>query len=172
MFVIKLADRFSLLRSTNKEDQMSCRFCLIALVVGCLAAASEGNVLYTFTYTATSGPVQSFSFSFTSPTYATDGSLPAFTPFTLTDGANSWTMTQDLVDVFDPTGLNMGCFQFGTPFASLSQGVPPFGGPCSFAVGGPGVNQGAFEFDTSGGLPSALGIYSARDFIGAFDTPA
>src|SRR5215469_1248041 len=149
---------------------MSFSFRLIAPVVGCLAAACEGDVLYTFTYTATNGPVQSFSFAFTSPVYVTAGSSPVLTPFTLTDGTNSWTMTQDKVDVDDPSGLNLGCFMFGTPFAGLDLGG--FFGPCSFSVGGPGISQGAFAFDTSNGLPSAPGIYSARVFAGDFDTPA
>ena len=87
----------------------------------------------------------------------------------MTDGANNWTFTQDLVSVVDPLGLNIGCFVFGTQFAGLG-GPPPLFGPCSFSVGGPGVSEAAFEFRLNGGLPMAPGVYPARDFVGAFDT--
>jgi hypothetical protein len=79
--------------------------CLFACFV---ATECRAEVTYKFSYTAQSGPVRSFSFSFTAPTFVTDGSSPTFTPFTLTDGTNSWTMTKDLVAVEDPTGLNRG----------------------------------------------------------------
>lgn len=143
------------------------RLSLTSLLTCCLAFVCHADVVYTFSYTATSGPVQDFSFSFTSPSFVTVGSSPAFTPFTLTDGVNNWTMTQDKVDLADPTGLNIGCFMFGTPSAELDLGGPPPFGPCSFIP-----HEGAFRFDINGGLPSALGIYPARDFIGGFDTPA
>jgi hypothetical protein len=79
-------------------------------------------------------------------------------------------MTQNRVDILDPSGLNLGCFVFGTPSATLDGGTPPFGGPCFFALNVPGASDGAFLFTTNGGLPSAPGIY-ARDFIGVFETP-
>jgi hypothetical protein len=151
---------------------MPARSLLICSFAFCLASASHASELYTFEYTALSGPVESFSFSLTAPAFVTAGSSPLFTPFTLTDGTNNWTMTKDLVDLLDPSGLNRGCFQFGTPFAGLSTGVPPFGGPCSFIIGGPGTDQAALEFDTSDGLPTAPGSYKPVDFSGAFDTPA
>jgi hypothetical protein len=78
-------------------------------------------------------------------------------------------MTQNRVYIFDPSGLNLGCFVFGSPFATLDSGVPPFGGPCSFDI--TGINEGAFLLTTNGGLPSTPGIY-ARSFIGIFETPA
>jgi hypothetical protein len=134
------------------------------------AFSGEASEVYTFEYTAVTGPVESFSFSFTAPTFVTVGSSPAFAPLTLTDGTNSWAITRDLVELEDPTGLNRGCFQFGTEFAGLSTGQPPFLGPCSFAVGGPGISQGAFEFGTNG-LPMAPGIYTPVSFAGAFETP-
>lgn len=142
------------------------RFSLLGCVLGLVCQA---DVLYTFTYTAVTGPVQNFSFSFTAPTFVTDGSSPAFTPFSPTDGTNSWTMTKDLVALSDPSGANT-CFMFGTPFATF--GAPPPFGPCGIGVGGPGVNQGAILLETSGGLPSAPGIYSTVHFSGLLDTPA
>jgi hypothetical protein len=137
------------------------RFLCVFLLACFLETVGKAEVLYTFDYDAVTGPVQSFTFSFTAPDFVTNGSSPAFTPFTPTDGTNSWTITQDLV-----TG---GCFLFGTPFAGL--GLPPF--TCSVGVGGPGNNQGGFywDFDANGDLPSAVGTYGGAGFGGAFDTP-
>jgi hypothetical protein len=142
------------------------QICVLAIGI---ASCCHAGVIYTFSYTAVRGPVQSFSFSFESPTFVTDLTSPAFTPFTVTDGANNWTFTKDLVSVVDPSSLNIGCFVFGTQFAGLG-GPPPLFGPCSFSVGGPGVSEAAFDFLLNGGLPMAPGIYPARNFFGAFDT--
>jgi len=143
------------------------KICVLAI---CIASCCQAGVIYTFSYAAVRGPVHSFSFSFESPTFVTDLTSPAFTPFTVTDGANNWTFTKDLASVVDPSGLNIGCFVFGTQFAGIG-GPPPLFGPCSFSVGGPGVSEAAFEFLLNGGLPMAAGVYPARSFSGAFDTP-
>ena len=60
-----------------------------------------------------------------------------------------------------------GCFEFGTPFATL--GEPPF--TCSVGVGGPGDTQGGFYVVANGlsGPPTTLGS-STVSFGGAFDT--
>ncbi|MBC7927965.1 MAG: hypothetical protein H7039_20155 [Bryobacteraceae bacterium] len=134
-------------------------------------AICHADVMYAFTYSRTAGPVQDFSFSFTYPTYATAGSSLALTPFTLTDGVNSWMMTRGKADVADSAGLNLGCFTFGTAFAFLGSGGGMFGS-CSIGVGGPGFEQGAFAFNIDGGLPSAPGTYAARSFFGSFNTPS
>src|SRR5947208_861130 len=118
---------------------------LIGLCAVCLSGPCQAAVLYTFNYIAISGPIKSFDFSVKSSDFLTDGSSPAFDPFIVNDGLNAWFFTQDLVSVVNPTGLNYGCFVFGTSGAQLG-GPPPLFGPCSFAVGGPGVNQAAFEF--------------------------
>jgi hypothetical protein len=141
------------------------RFLFRCILTCCVAALCQASELYTFTYDAASGPVQSFSFSFTSPGFVTDGSSPAFAPFTPTDGANSWTMTQDLAVSADP----FGCFMFGTASAGLG-GFPPFTGPCSVSVGGPGDSQAALLIALNGGLPTAAGVYTPHSFSGLFDT--
>ena len=142
------------------------RLLAMCFVLCCASGACRAGEMYTFSYAATSGPVESFSFSFTTPTFVTNNSSPAFTPFAVTNGTDSWTMTQDLVVYSSP----IGCFMFGTPFAGL--GVGPFG-PCEVAVGGPGVNQAAFFVTVEGsGLPSAAGDYPAFSFGAAFDTAA
>jgi hypothetical protein len=79
---------------------------LVCLFV-CFTTGSQADEAYRFDYTALSGPVESFSFSFTAPTLVIAGTSPDFTPFTLTDGTNSWTMTNDVAEVDGPTGLNL-----------------------------------------------------------------
>jgi hypothetical protein len=134
--------------------------CISVLACG-LATAGKADLLYSLSYDAATGPLHSFAFSFTAPDFVANGATPSFTPFTLTDGTNSWTMANDLIEV---GGTGVGCFLFGTPLAQLTT----IFGPCSFAVGGDGV--GAFVFATKGGLPSALGTYVSGDFTGIFDT--
>jgi hypothetical protein len=133
------------------------RVCLLACALAALCHAD--SIEYSFDYVATSGPIESFSFSLIEPGFLASGPLPDFTAFTLTDGTNSWTMTAASVSP-------EGCFEFGTPFATL--GEPPF--TCSVGVGGPGFSQGAFEAYTGGlGPPTMLGS-STVSFIGPFDT--
>lgn len=136
----------------------SARLLLISLLACCFSIPSYADVVYSFDYTAVSGPVQSFAFSLTTPTFITGDSSPALTPFTPTDGVHTFTITKDLVSAG-------GCFMFGTPYATLS-GPPPF--ECSVAAGGPGYNQGGFIVDTMK-LPAAPGRYGPEPFIGGFD---
>ncbi len=133
------------------------------------AACSAGmtcNVLYEFTYNAINGPVKSFAFSFTAPTYLQAGETPIITDFTPTDGDNSWTATKGIVTVVNTgTQFQEGCFMFGTPFAVLTP-VLSFG-VCAVGVGGPGFQAGFYVL-TSGGLPTAPGTYTGLRFAGSF----
>lgn len=136
------------------------RVCI--LVCGLAALCAADSIEYSFDYVATSGPIESFSFSLVEPGFVPSGPLPDFTAFVVTDGTNTWTMTAGSVSP-------EGCFEFGTPFATLG-GPPPF--TCSVGVGGPGDSQGAFEVYTGGlGPPTTLGS-STVSFIGPFDTAA
>ena len=127
------------------------------------------NVLYEFTYTAIKGLVESFSFSFTAPTYLQAGETPIITDFTPTDGNNSWTMTKGIATVINTgTPFEEGCFMFGTPFANLAP-VLSFGS-CAAGAGGPGY-QAAFFVLTKGGLPTAPGTYTGLQFSGPFGAP-
>jgi len=134
------------------------RVCLLGCVLAALCHAD--SIEYSFDYVATSGPIESFSFSLIEPGFVPSGLLPDFTAFVLTDGTNTWTMTADSVSP-------EGCFEFGTPFATL--GEPPF--TCSVGVGGPGDTQGGFYVVANGlsGPPTTLGS-STVSFGGAFDT--
>src|SRR5579863_2124405 len=85
------------------------RIALAVLLTLCAVSARAGPLVYDFSFTPTSGPVEAFEFSFVVPSFVTNGQTPAFTPFTITDGTNSVTMTQDLF-VYN---IN-SCFEFGT----------------------------------------------------------
>ena len=140
------------------------RLGLLSVFAFCLAMTCRADVIYTFSYTASSGPIQDFSFSFTTPNYVTVGSSPEFNPFTLTDGVNSQTLTTDKVDQ-DPGGH--ACFLFGTS-STVFGGLLPFPPPFNTHVN---CGGGALLFSMNGDLPSAPGIYVAGSFGGVFFTP-
>jgi hypothetical protein len=104
---------------------------------------------YAFNVTSASGALQPFSFSFTSPTFLALNDVPVFTPFSVTDGVNSWTLAQGLASE------NVdGCFEFGTvPGSTLD--------PMSLcAVGFDGAPQSAaMIFFLLVPLPTATGVY-------------
>lgn len=120
-------------------------------------------IKYEFSYTALNGPVKSFSFSFTAPSFLSSGATPAIAPFNATDGTHSWTFTNGLVGLANPY---VGCFMFGTPSAGLGASasllVPS---PCAAGVNG-GAFQGGFAVYTQGGLPTATGTYPQLEFGG------
>jgi hypothetical protein len=131
-------------------------FLLTTLAVSLTGGIAHANLLYQFSVNASS-PLDAFSFSFTAPAFVGDGDTPAFTPFTVTDGTNSWTMTKDQVT---PVSGGGECFEFGTDGAT-------FTGTCGTGVGGP--PNGAFALATLGGVvPTATGTYGLFGG-GAFD---
>ena len=105
----------------------------VSVKPACGGSGISCNVLYEFAYTAITGTVKSFSFSFTSPTYLQAGQTPIVTEFTPTDGSNHWTLTRGIVAVASPdTPYVQGCFLFGTPFAGLT--TVSFFGSCGIAA--------------------------------------
>ena len=104
------------------------------LAVLTLALPSHAALLYTFSYTSAFGGasvVKSFSFSLTLPgfytTSATDGPLPAFTPFAVTDtNGNTFTLTKGRADW--EFGFGNECFTFASTTGSTL-------GNCGGAVG-------------------------------------
>jgi hypothetical protein len=128
------------------------RITLAILLTFSAAAARAGALTYDFTFTPTSGPVEAFEFSFVVPSFVTNGQSPAFTPFTITDGTNSATITQDLF----VSDLN-SCFEFGTAVnASL--------GDCTTAYSGAG--GGTLYFTISTPPPAATGTYALGGIAG------
>lgn len=135
-----------------------------------LISASGAQIAYEFSYTASSGPIHSFNFELTSQTFITGGS-PSFTPFTITDGTNSWTITQITIAT---SSNGIGCIVFGTAGATL--------GPCNAYYVGQGTQpQGIFWLWFAAGLPNSLGTIVPCGFCaptgegtgwnGVFETP-
>lgn len=133
----------------------------LAIILGFSANA---DVMYDFKYTATSGPIASFNFSITQPALISGGS-PSFTPFTITDGNNSWTMAAD--------AASQNCIAFSTV-----AGGPPvaFPGGCGFNTNSFGEGGFYFALNTLSSLgtflsPSSFGqFYTASDAIEYFST--
>jgi hypothetical protein len=131
---------------------------LAILVAGVTVTPATATIEYKFDYTATSGTVQSFSFSLTAPGFITSaGQSPAFSPFTIGDGTTSWTFTQDLTG-FSPPTTAVFCF------ATAGTLVGP---NCTASYHPP---NGFFEATFVGGFPTAPGVY-ASNFGGSFYLP-
>lgn len=115
---------------------------LSAIAFITLVSTAQGDVLYQFDVNGADS-IQPFSFSFASPTFVVDGTSLSFTPFTVTDGTNSWTMVQGRAP--EP------CFEFGTGGASLVN--------CGFVLPG-ASSEGGFNLNILGGaLPSTTGVH-------------
>lgn len=132
------------------------RLCL-PLAMLLLIAPAWGDELYQFSVTNPGG-VQPFSFQFTSPTFITTFGPLSFSPFQITDGTNTFTITQG---VSGDLGAGFVCFGFGSAGDSLSANCAS------------GVVDGAagFAFAFSGSLPAAVGTYNPTSVNGlAFTT--
>jgi PEP-CTERM motif len=119
---------------------------LSAVTVCLFAGPARADLEYQFSVTPLFGSIQPFSFSFTSAAFLADGDVPTFTPFTVTDGVSSWTLTQGVVN---QSGI--GCFEFGTTSDSTLL-------PCSAGVDSspPGA---AMLLSLNSPLPTATGVY-------------
>jgi hypothetical protein len=113
-------------------------------------------------------PIESFEFSFTVPTFVTEGQSPAFTPFVVTDGTNQWGMWQDIVGyAFDPAyaDLQVPCFEFGDHVPDLAGcGVAGLDYPDSAAI----LFYLPHSSDPACVLPTANGVYALgieSDFV-------
>jgi len=136
---------------------------LSALSLFTLAGPAHADLLYQFDVHETTSPLigfQPFSFSFTVPTFVTDGQSPAFTPFTMTFGTHSYKMINDLAGTaFGPTG----CFLFGTGGTGV---ILP---GCTISV--PTTDgDGTLQLDVPGGLPTATGMRTLGVSAGFFGT--
>ena len=125
-------------------------------VISAIPATSNGTLpLYQFSFTPSGGQMKPVTFSFSSPTFVGSGAL-AFTPFTISDGTNTWTMTSGFAfQTVGPDGVPAYCFNFGTPGA-------PDSNACGYGVGSPGM--GAIVFQFVGNLPTSYGVYDTGGF--------
>jgi hypothetical protein len=142
------------------------RSLMLTLAVCITGGIAHADILYQFNVNVSSGPLDPFSFSFTAPTFVGDGDTPAFTPFTVTDGTNSWTMTKDEISPV-PGGVPGDCFEFGTDGALLETVtcttgtnaflLEPTTGVIPTATGTYGLSGGAlFAVGGAGGLESSF----------------
>jgi hypothetical protein len=120
---------------------------LAALALCLLAVPAQADLEYAFNVTSASGALQPFSFSFTSPTFLAVNDVPTFSPFTVTDGVDSWTFAQGLASE------NVdGCFEFGTvPGSTLDP-------TCVIAFDG-AAQSAAMIVQLFVPLPTATGVY-------------
>ena len=126
-------------------------YLLAVLLLSAFAGSARADVSYTFSFTATSGPIESFVFSFSVPTFL---AVLQETPVAayVTDGTNHW--------ILDRVVVGAGCFDF------LTHGpvVVPNGG-CGQGVDFPGEGEIVF----SGIVPATYGAYdlgiTESDFI-------
>jgi hypothetical protein len=112
--------------------------------------------LYQISYSATSGPIQSFGASFVSQNLLTGSSGDfAFNPFTITDGTNTWVMGQGSATV----GRNGGqCLDFGTQASFLFH--------CGVVV--ISDYEGGLVVFFRGSLPTQPGTFTPDEAFGVF----
>lgn len=119
------------------------------------STSARADVIYTFDYTPSAGQIEAFSFTIDSPTFITSGQSPAFTPFTVTDGTHSFTLSKELIST---TGQQT-CYTFGS---ATHSGVFP----CGFAATYP--DGDALTLFGSGTLPTEAGNYVIPSAGGIF----
>src|SRR5262249_26586255 len=114
-------------------------------------------LIYKFTYTpGTSDPIQAFSFSLLSLGFLTTGQTLSFTPFPVSDGTNTFLITQGFTAT---SGIGGQCFNFATAGTTIS--------PCAGTIQ-PG--DGGFESTFSSGLPTTLGSFTPSSFGSVFES--
>lgn len=141
---------------------------LAVLLLSVFVASARADQLYTFSFTQTGGQIESFAVSFTVPTFVTTGQSPSFTPFTLTDGTHSVTLTEDLA----VQGAAFGDFEFDTPTdASLAAtgGItwnPPAGGAVIFELSSLPTTDGTYDPAYGGGFYYGASSSDVEDLSG------
>ena len=113
----------------------------VSLIVA--GGTARASVLYSFTVNGTT--VQPFSFSLTTPNFLNAGNSGDLTPFTITAGANTLIINQNLAG----SQAGLGCFTFAAADGTALN--------CGTSAP---VTSAAFELDVLGGLPTATGPYS------------
>lgn len=121
---------------------------LAALALCLFSGPARADLEYAFNVASASGALQPFSFSFTAPAFLANNDAPTFTPFTVTNGVDSWTLTQGLA--FQSA---VACFAFGTTTGSVLQN--------NCTIGTDGLSQSAaLLLDVGATLPTATGVYN------------
>jgi hypothetical protein len=122
----------------------------VVLALGISAPAVADSLTYTF-HIDTKGGLDPFTFSFTTPSFLTSGQSITFTPFNITDGITTWTITQGEASQLGSGGP--ACFEFAT----ASDGIID---PCAAGVGNAPPGAGITTRLADGSLPTATGVYA------------
>jgi hypothetical protein len=122
----------------------------VALCALALCGSARASLVYEFDIGAAGG-IDAFSFSFTVPSFVGEGQSPAFAPFTVTDGTDTWTMINDLTG--HTAGVPSGCFMFDNGGTSSLQP------PCGVGVFAPPDGALTLALGVGVPLPTATGAY-------------
>src|SRR6266478_3487657 len=133
-----------------------------ALVLLALAGTIHADPIYQISLDAAGG-LSAFSFSFSAPTFVTAGQSLTFTPFTITDGTNTWQMVNGLAGSVVASNGTFGCLLFDT---GGSSGIDS---TCGFGVGIGSTSDAAFAIFMSGGLPTSTGVDTIAGGTGFFN---
>ena len=153
-FVPMLAKMFFRYIDRSRRNMARSHALLAAVLLSALAPTARAGQLYSFSFTPSSAPMDAFAFSFTAPDFVTTGESLAFTPFTITDGANSAILTMGIAETNPPGSEPVSCFDFLTASNSF------FILPCGFGFSDTG---GVPAMDFFNALPTADGTYSTTD---------
>lgn len=125
-----------------------------------------GSIEYDFSFMPTSGPFQPFSFVIVSPTFLDQEPL-SFTPFSYTDGTNTWTMAQgSTADLYNPGDIQnqATCFEFATATAGSVS-------PCSSEAQEPNGGDILMSFGYIASFPMGIGTYSHTGIVAGIMGP-
>ena len=131
----------------------------VALCALALCGSARASLVYEFDIGAAGG-IDAFSFSFTVPSFVGEGQSPAFAPFTVTDGTDTWTMINDLTG--HTAGVPSGCFMFDNGGTSSLQP------PCGVGVFAPPDGALTLALGVGVPLPTVTGAYTLSG-SGLFD---
>ena len=140
---------------TKKDVLRAFMMLVMASLLAVPACADTYQYAFVYTPPASSGhAIQDFSFSFETKSLLTGSadSSPTFTAFKITDGANSWSIANDLVGYSSTS--DEGCFGFATSDVTFSNDG------CN-AVFTPGTQDAVIDMRFAGGLPTSAGVFSA-----------
>jgi hypothetical protein len=137
------------LGGTSVTEKLRPRFFYLAMVPALALSARAGSVIYSFTYTPTSGPFPSTTFQLVEPNFLGAGTY-SITPFTMSDGSVTYGFTQLNISTFE----SLFCLAFGTSSAYVL-------GTCSAAVSPDVAPDASMLVDFQGSVPSAPGAFSS-----------
>jgi len=123
-------------------------------------SARAGSIIYSFTYTPTSGPFPSATFQLPEPGFLGAGTYSitssSFSPFTISDGSVTYGFTELFVA---PFGSDF-CFVFGDNQNS-------FGG-CGASLSASGAPVAMISTEYAGSIPTSSGSFAGSAIVDAY----